>query len=174
LCHEFADIEFKDGESVDEFSLRSTTLADNLQMLGDSVRESEVVKKLLQVVPEYLEQAEVTCEMILDLNATSVEEVTSCLHVFECRRNNNNSHTDAMGWLMLMEDEWRAQVQQRLVFLLWQVKQSPWQAARPRRRRQRRRRKLRRLKGWQQFGLGHLQRRVQGLRQERPLGQRLL
>jgi hypothetical protein len=53
LRREFAEIEFKDGEFVDEFSLRITTL-------GDYVCEAEVVKKLLQVVPEYLELAAVT------------------------------------------------------------------------------------------------------------------
>jgi hypothetical protein len=106
LCREFAGVEFKDGESVVKFSLRITTLTDNLRTLGDDVRESEVVKKLLQVVPEYLEQAAVTCEMILDLNATLVEEVTSRLCVFECRHNKNKPPTNAMGRLMLTKDEW--------------------------------------------------------------------
>jgi uncharacterized membrane protein YgcG len=108
LRREFADIEFKNGESVDEFSLRITALADNLRTLGDDVRESEVVKKLLQVVPEYLEQDAVTCEMILELNATSVEEVTSRLRVFERRRNKTKPSTESIGKLLLTEDEWRA------------------------------------------------------------------
>lgn len=108
LRREFADIEFKSGESVDEFSLKITALADNLRTLGDDVRESEVVKKLLQVVPEYLEQAAVTCEMILDLNSTSVEEVTSRLRVFERRRNKTKPPTESMGKLLLTKEEWRA------------------------------------------------------------------
>jgi hypothetical protein len=46
--------------------------------------------------------------MILDLNATSVEEVTSRLRVFERCQNKHKPPTEAMGKLMLTEDEWRA------------------------------------------------------------------
>jgi hypothetical protein len=77
LRRAFADIEFKEGESVDEFSLQITTQANNLRTLGDEVTEAEVVKKLLQVVPDSLEQAAVATEILLDLNTTSVEEVTA-------------------------------------------------------------------------------------------------
>jgi hypothetical protein len=108
LRREFADIEFKEGESVDEFSLQMTTLADNLRTLGDEVTEAEVVKKLLQVVPDSLEQAAVAIEMLLDLNTTSVEEVTGRLRVFEHRRQKKKPPTEAMGKLLLTEDEWRA------------------------------------------------------------------
>lgn len=64
LQREFADIHFKEGETVDDFSLRITSLADNLHTLGDTITDAEVVKEMLQVVPETLSQA-------------AVEEVTS-------------------------------------------------------------------------------------------------
>jgi hypothetical protein len=46
--------------------------------------------------------------MILNLNATSVKEVTSRLRVFERLLNKNKPPSDTMGRLMLTKDEWRA------------------------------------------------------------------
>jgi hypothetical protein len=45
---------FKEGESVNEFGIRIMTLATNLRTLGDNISDAEVVKKMLQVVPERL------------------------------------------------------------------------------------------------------------------------
>ena len=51
LRKEFEDIEFMDGESVDDFSMRITGLVHNLRILGDTLEEEKVVKKFLRVVP---------------------------------------------------------------------------------------------------------------------------
>ena len=56
LRHEFNSISFKEGETISEFGLRIDTLATNLRTLGDEITDSEVVKKLLQVIPESLNQ----------------------------------------------------------------------------------------------------------------------
>jgi hypothetical protein len=45
---------FKEGESVTEFGIRITTLSTNLRTLGDNISDTEVVKKMLQVVPKRL------------------------------------------------------------------------------------------------------------------------
>lgn len=45
---------FKPSESVYDFAVRLTTLAYNLRMLGDSITDAELIKKLLQVVSERL------------------------------------------------------------------------------------------------------------------------
>jgi hypothetical protein len=67
LRREFADMCFKDGESVDDFSLRLCGLANNLHTLGDEITEAEVVKKLLHVVPENLQQIAISIETLLEL-----------------------------------------------------------------------------------------------------------
>ena len=54
LRREFGALVFKDGESVSEFGIRITSLAVNLRILGDNISDAEVVKKLLQVVPDRL------------------------------------------------------------------------------------------------------------------------
>ena len=100
LRRDFGNITFKEGESVDEFSIRITTLANNLRSLGDNIIDAEVVKKLLQVVPDRLNQAVVSLEMFLDLNNITVEEVIERLRVFE-ERTKPKQITDAMMCLML-------------------------------------------------------------------------
>jgi hypothetical protein len=54
LRREFGMLAFKGGKSVIEFGIRITTLATNLHTLGDNISDAEVVKKMLQVVPERL------------------------------------------------------------------------------------------------------------------------
>jgi hypothetical protein len=107
LCREFGILSFKEGESVTEFGIRITTLATNLRTLGDNITDIEVVKKLLQVVPERLTQAAVSLEVFLDLNKVTIEEVIGHLHVFE-ERAKPAQITDAMGCLMLCEEDWEA------------------------------------------------------------------
>ena len=107
LRREFGILFFKEGESVTEFGIRITTLATNLRTLGDNITDAEVVKKLLQVVPERLAQAAVSLEMFLDLNKVTIEEVIGRLRVFE-ERAKPAQITDAMGRLMLCEEDWEA------------------------------------------------------------------
>jgi hypothetical protein len=54
LRREFGALVFKEGETVSEFGIRISTLATNLRVLGDNITDAEVVKKLLQVVPDRL------------------------------------------------------------------------------------------------------------------------
>jgi hypothetical protein len=105
LRREIGILSFKEGESVTEFGIRITTLATNVCTLGDNITDAEVVKKLLRVVPEWLAQAVVSLEMFLDLNKVKIEEVIGRLRVFE-ERANPAQIMDAMGRLMLCEEDW--------------------------------------------------------------------
>jgi hypothetical protein len=107
LRRDFGNIPFTEGESVDEFGIRITTLANDLPSLDDNITDSEVVKKLLQVVPDRLNRAVVSLEMFFDLNNVMVEEVIRRLRVFE-ERTKPKHITDAMGRLMLCEEDWEA------------------------------------------------------------------
>jgi hypothetical protein len=51
LLREFENIAFKDGESIDEFSMRISNLAAELKTMGETVEDSRVIKKFLRVVP---------------------------------------------------------------------------------------------------------------------------
>jgi uncharacterized membrane protein YgcG len=98
---------FKDGETVSEFGVRISALAENLRTYGDYITDSEVVKKMLQVVPRNLTQAAVSIEMFMDLNKASIVDVVGQLRIFE-ERDKAPQVTDAMGRLMLCEEDWEA------------------------------------------------------------------
>ena len=48
---EFKAIYMNDGKSVDDLSLKLTTIVSDIHSLGDMVDEFSVVKKLFRVVP---------------------------------------------------------------------------------------------------------------------------
>jgi hypothetical protein len=83
LRQEFAKIWFKSGECVEDFSIRITSLANELRVLGDEITEEEVVKNMLHSVPEKLEQVAISMETLLDLNSLSIEEAMGHLHSVE-------------------------------------------------------------------------------------------
>jgi hypothetical protein len=59
---EFGDIMFKAGETVEDFSLRLNIVASQLCVLGDDISDKELIKKMLHVVPEKLEQVVISME----------------------------------------------------------------------------------------------------------------
>jgi len=50
LLKEFENIQFKEGESVDDFGMRITNLVGNLKILEEKIEDVRVVKKFLRVV----------------------------------------------------------------------------------------------------------------------------
>ena len=73
LRKELSEIHFKDGESVDNFSMRIMGLANSITTLGGGINETEIVKKMLQVVPDHLKKAAISIETLLDVNDLTVE-----------------------------------------------------------------------------------------------------
>jgi hypothetical protein len=63
LQREFSDLVFKPGESVEDFSLRLTTVVSQLWVLDDSITDKDVIKKLLHVVLEKLEQMAISVDL---------------------------------------------------------------------------------------------------------------
>ena len=109
LRWEFAAMGWKDGETAEDFSMRLTGLANNLRILGDNITEAEVVRKMLQVVPEDLSQVAISIKTLLDLNTISVEEVTGRLRAVEQRRK-PPPVVDSQGRLLLTQEEWMAKL----------------------------------------------------------------
>jgi hypothetical protein len=101
---ELAEIAFQPGESVDD------TLANKLRIMGDDIDESDVVNKLLLVVPDGLTQVAISIETLLDVNRLSLEEVTGRLRTVEQRRKKGSTVTDDHGRLLLTEEEWLARM----------------------------------------------------------------
>jgi hypothetical protein len=101
---EYEGIKFKEGESVEDFSLRLTNLVQRLAVLGDPEPQHKVVRKYLRVAKPRYKQLVVSMETLLDIDTLSVEEVTGRLQagaddVVEV-------HKTADGKLLLTQDEW--------------------------------------------------------------------
>ena len=66
--------------------MRITGLTNSITTLGGSISETEIVKKMLQVVPDHLEQVAISIETLLDMNDLTVEEVIGRLRNVEQRK----------------------------------------------------------------------------------------
>jgi hypothetical protein len=86
-----------------------TTLTNQMRVLGEDVKEKELVKKLLRSVPDYLEHVAVSIETLLDLDNISIEEAIGQLRAVESRRKPTSSTAkNSSGQLLLTEEEWLA------------------------------------------------------------------
>jgi hypothetical protein len=54
LRTEFESIRFKEGETIDDFTMRLSSLVAELDTLGEVIKEQQVVQKLLRVIPKHL------------------------------------------------------------------------------------------------------------------------
>jgi hypothetical protein len=112
LRKEFEQITFKDGETLDAFGMRITTLANNLRSLGDTVEEVKIIQKFLREVPDQYSQMACSIETLLDINGMSVEELIGRLRS-SAERCSGSTKDTSNGQLLLTEEEWMARVKQR-------------------------------------------------------------
>jgi hypothetical protein len=110
LRREFASLGWKEGETAEDFSVRIMGLSNNLCTLDDDITDAVIVRKMLDVVPEHLEQVAVSIETLLDLNTVSIEEVTERLRAVEQRRRKTTPVVDSQGRLLLTQEEWMAKL----------------------------------------------------------------
>ena len=94
LQNELSEINFKDVKSVDHFLMWITSLTNNITTLGGSISETEIVKKMLQVTPDHLEQVTILIETLLDVNDLIVKEATGRLRNVEQGKKNVASVVD--------------------------------------------------------------------------------
>jgi hypothetical protein len=107
LLKEFENIEFKEGESVEDFGMRIINFVTNIKSLGETVDDARVVKKFLRVVPPRFNQVAVSIEMFCDTKTLTVEDLVGRLRAAEDRFENNLDHvTDKAGRLLLTEEDW--------------------------------------------------------------------
>ncbi|XP_066395998.1 uncharacterized protein [Miscanthus floridulus] len=107
LLKEFENIQFKEGESVDDFGMRITNLVGNLKTLGETIDDLRVVKKFLHVVPPQFTQIVVSIEMFVDLKTLTVKELVGRLWAAEERFDEKvDQIVDKAGRLMLAEEDW--------------------------------------------------------------------
>jgi len=85
LLQEFENLQFKDGEKIDDFGMRITNLVADLKVLGETIDDVKVVKKFLRVAPARFTSVIVSIEMFCDLKKLTVEELIGRLRAAEER-----------------------------------------------------------------------------------------
>jgi hypothetical protein len=112
---EFESIQFKLGETIDNFAIRITKLATDLKGLGEkSVDDSRVVRKFLRVVPSRYNQVAVAIEMFCDMKTLTIEELIGRLRAAEDRFDPSGEQvSEKQPKLLLTEDDWVAKYKSR-------------------------------------------------------------
>ncbi|XP_066310830.1 uncharacterized protein [Miscanthus floridulus] len=109
LKQEYANLKFKDGKLVEDFSLRLQSLIGKLRSHGITIDEEEVVSKYLHSVSVKYIQITLSIEMMLDLSILTIKDVTGYLRVVdECMKQATTMMDNDK--LLLTEEEWAAQM----------------------------------------------------------------
>jgi hypothetical protein len=115
LRTEFESIRFKEGATVDDFTMRLGSLVAELGTLREVIKEQQVVQKLLWVVPKHLSQVPVVIEVTQDLSKLTLEDVIDRLRAVEDRAMEDDAlpppHIDDK--LLLMKEQWKEKMRQR-------------------------------------------------------------
>jgi len=107
LKQEYANLKFKDGKTVEDFSLRLQTLISKLKSHGVTIDEEEAVSKFLHSVPAKYIQIALSIETMLDLSTLTIEDVAGHLRAVDERLGQATATKDS-GNLLLTEEEWAA------------------------------------------------------------------
>jgi transposase InsO family protein len=104
LRAEYESIALRDGEAIEDFALRLSSMVQRLATLGDPEPDEKVVAKYLRVVRPRYKQLVISIETLLDISQLSIEEVTGRLKaaddVVPAPANT------ASGKLLLTEEQW--------------------------------------------------------------------
>jgi hypothetical protein len=101
---QYEELALKEGEGVEDFSLRLTNIVRQLATLGDPEDPTKVVEKYLCIARGRYKQLVVSMETLLDISTLSIEEVTGRLLASEDdpeSKQNPNSRK-----LYLTEEQW--------------------------------------------------------------------
>jgi hypothetical protein len=106
---------FKEGEYVDDFTMRLDSLVAALDTLEEVIKEQQVVQKLLRVVPKHLSQVAIAIEVTQDLSKLTLEDAGGMLRAAEDRAMEDDvlppPHVD--GKLLLTKEQWKEKIRQR-------------------------------------------------------------
>ena len=72
--------------------------------LANSINETKIMKKMLQVALDHLEQVAISIKTLLDVNDLTVEEVTGRLRNVEQRKKNAESNIKQLRKEGALED----------------------------------------------------------------------
>lgn len=109
LKGEFESLVMKETDNIDEFCMSLSGLVTNIRVLGETMEESSVVRKILRAVPDKFLQIASNIEQFGDMKAMTVEELVGRLKAHEERmKGRSESAGGAGGQLLLASQNQRA------------------------------------------------------------------
>nr|GEV77255.1 zinc finger, CCHC-type [Tanacetum cinerariifolium] len=85
LKSEFELLHMKEDETIDTFTIKLTTLVNKAAILGHTMEDEALVRKLLNVVPDRYLQIVASIEQYSDLDEMNLEEAIGRLNTYEER-----------------------------------------------------------------------------------------
>jgi hypothetical protein len=115
LRTEFESIHFKEGETVDDFTMRLGSLVTELGTLGEVIKEQQDVQKLLRVIPKNLSQVAVSIKVTQDLSKLTLEDASGRMRAAEDRAMEDDALPPPRvdGKLLLTEEQLNEKMRQR-------------------------------------------------------------
>ncbi|XP_074377318.1 uncharacterized protein LOC141718838 [Apium graveolens] len=104
LRSEFESLVMKKTDQVDDLCMKLSGIVTNIRVLGETIEESSVVRKILRAVPDKFLQIALNIEQFADMKTLTVEEVVGCLKAHEERMKGKSESTN--GQLLLTQEEW--------------------------------------------------------------------
>lgn len=100
---EFESMSMKDGEHIENFCMKVNGIVTNIRVLGETMKETYVVKKLLRAMPTKFLQIASTIKQFGDMDMTVVEVVGR----LKAHEERIRGQTDTAGaQLLLTQEEW--------------------------------------------------------------------
>lgn len=106
LKKQYESIKFGNGENIDDFAMRMSSLVSQLGVLGVTITEPDTIRKFLSVVPTRFSQMACSIETLLDLDKVPMEELIGRLKTAEERHEAEKPEAKQAGKLLLTEEEW--------------------------------------------------------------------
>lgn len=104
-------LKLRDGEAIEDFTLRFTGIIQLLADLGDPEPDTKAVKKYLRIVRPRYKQLVISMEAFADLSKMSVEETTGTLKsADEVEEESLPPSSNSSGQLLLAHEEWMARM----------------------------------------------------------------
>jgi hypothetical protein len=115
LRTEFESIRFKEGETVDDFTMRLGSLVAELGTLREVIKEQQVVQQLLRVIPKHLSQLAIAIEVTQDLSKLTLEDAGGRLRAAVDRAMEDDALLPPRvdDKLLLTEEQWNEKMRQR-------------------------------------------------------------
>ncbi|XP_074326879.1 uncharacterized protein LOC141664824 [Apium graveolens] len=106
LKGEFESLIMKETDKIEDFCMKLSGIVINIRVLGETMEESSVVRKILRAVPDKFLQIASNIEQFGDVKGMTIEEVVGRLKAHEERMKGRSESVD--GQLLLAFQNQRA------------------------------------------------------------------